>query len=274
MLSSNLRHPNVVQTFLQTTRDVLDRCHEEKKNVPPCGGPNGYLDIKKVVDNRTPLLERPSPPTGVSMRQKETWIVQEYCDMGSLAQAIQLQLLKPNGVVDMSAVLSTCLDICRGVQYLHYRSVIHGDLKCANVLLCSSTHHPGAFTAKVADFGLSRQLDMDVTHISTNTVGTLTHCPPELLKGRKLLPKADVYSFGIMMWEIVNGRSPFEGWTVPQLIRRVVTENWRPGFSAHTPQDYVKLAEQCWDADAANRPSFDDVLKRLEDIKGLVRDSP
>lgn len=233
-------------------------------------GPHGYVDIKKVVDNRTPLLEKPSPPTGAPARQKETWIVQEYCDMGSLAQALALRLLNPNGVLDMKAVLSTCLDICRGVQYLHHRSVIHGDLKCGNVLLCSSTQHPGAFTAKVADFGLSRQLDVDVTHISTNTVGTLTHCPPELLKGRKLLPKADVYSFGIMMWELMNGRSPFEGWTVPQLIRRVVAENWRPAFGPQAPRDYARLAEECWDADPAKRPTLDDVLKRLQDISASV----
>lgn len=269
ILSSNLRHPNVVQTFHQTTRDVAggreDEEKAERKN-------NGYVPINKVANCRTPLLDRSSPPSSSSHieQARETWLVQEYCDMGSLGRNLELDLLKRGTSVDMDAALQTCADIARGMHYLHGRNVIHGDLKCTNVLLCSSLQDPRGFIAKVADFGLSRELAMDVTHISTNTVGTLTHMPPELLMGRKLSPAADVYSFGIMLWEVVNGRSPFEGWTAPQVLKRVLAENWRPAYGPDVPQGYVQLSHRCWDADPTKRPTFDTVLKHLEALRRLA----
>jgi len=269
MLSSSLRHPNIVQTFLEATRDMVHKADDEELGTIEQHGADKYVKIKQVVDSRTPLLVKPPKPA--VMHQRETWIVQEYCDRGTLGQAIQLQLLKRDGQVNMEAVVLTCLDICRGIQYLHSRNVVHGDLKTTNVLLCSSPALPRAFTAKVADFGLSRQLEMDATHVSTNTVGTLTHCPPELLRGRKLGTKADVYSMGIMMWEMVMGRSPFEGWSAPQLLKRVVLENWRPPFPASVLSGYATLAQECWETDPASRPNIDTVLERLEALMEVVK---
>lgn len=204
-----------------------------------------------------------------SLQHKETWLVQEFCDLGSLGHSLQLKLLDRCGELDISTVLHTCLDIARGMEYLHDKSVIHGDLKCTNVLLCSTTQSQRGFMAKVADFGLSRQLAVNATHISTNTVGTLTHMPPELLKGRKLVPKADVYSFGIMMWEILMGRSPFAGWTAPQLLRAVVNEKWRPTFPGDAPYGFNELGMQCLKEEPQDRPTFSEITKKLDKLRVL-----
>lgn len=89
-------------------------------------------------------------------------------------------------------------DVACGMQYLHSRNVLHGDLKAANVLLSSNQLAPFGEVAKVSDFGLSRSLNNGQTHRSTRTVGTVSHMPPELLRVGKKSPAGDVYAFGVM----------------------------------------------------------------------------
>ncbi len=84
------------------------------------------------------------------------------------------------------------------MDYLHTVGVLHGDLKGANVLLKSTATDPRGFMCKLADFGLSRVLDLDMTHISTHTYGTISYMPPELLSQGKMTRAADVYSFGML----------------------------------------------------------------------------
>ena len=89
-------------------------------------------------------------------------------------------------------------DIAAGMDYLHTVGVLHGDLKGANVLLKSTATDPRGFMCKLADFGLSRVLDLDMTHISTHTYGTISYMPPELLSQGKMTRACDVYSFGML----------------------------------------------------------------------------
>lgn len=235
---------------------------------------NPYIGIQDLynngADSNSDSADQ-SPYRVPLMQHKETWLVQEHCDLGSLGQSIKMKLLHRGDKVDLNIVLLTCADIARGMEYLHSRNVIHGDLKCTNVLLCSSVQDPRGFVAKVADFGLSREMAVNVTHISTNTVGTLTHMPPELLRGGKLVPKGDVYSFGIMMWEILMGKSPFQGWTAPQVLRSVLNQKWRPTFPEFAPHGFNELGVQCLREQPEDRPSFCEVLKRLEDLRQLAK---
>lgn len=91
---------------------------------------------------------------------KETWLVQEYCELGSLGKQ---NILRANKLPsawgfedpDMLAIIQTCMDIARGMKYLHDNKVVHGDLKCDNVLLQRAAGSSRGFTAKVADFGTS-----------------------------------------------------------------------------------------------------------------------
>ncbi len=100
-------------------------------------------------------------------------------------------------------------DIAAGMDYLHTVGVLHGDLKGANVLLKSTATDPRGFMCKLADFGLSRVLDLDMTHISTHTYGTISYMPPELLSQGKMTRAADVYSFGMLSKSYVRKTVPF-----------------------------------------------------------------
>ena len=132
--------------------------------------------------------------------EAQTWLVVEYCDAGTLADAVRGGRLGPRGQPDMARALARLRDVAAGMAYLHSRNTLHGDLKAANVLLATCPGAPFGLVAKVADFGLSRTLKVGQTHRSTRTVGTVTHMPPELLRLGKLSPAGDVYAFGIILW--------------------------------------------------------------------------
>lgn len=149
--------------------------------------------------------------------------------------------------------------------------IIHGDLKTGNVLLQPNGK---AFVAKVADFGLSMQMDTQATHISNVKGGTLTHMSPELMQSNQNSPAADVYAFGILMFELFGGKRAWEGMTPPAIMSTVMQRR-RPVFSSSVPVKVVEIATSCWVHNPGDRPSFKEVLHKLDIViqlhsKGLL----
>eukprot|EP00775_Hariotina_reticulata_P003224 gene3224-3501_t len=228
----------------------------------------------------------------------ETWIVMDLMDSGDLAQAVRGgAFLRPTpqggSTLNMAPLLRRAADVAAGISYLHGRNVCHGDLKCENILLKSETQDPDGVLAKVADFGLSRALALGQSHLSTRRYGTVAMMPPELLVSGKLTPAADVYSFGIMLWQFVTAEIPFHGLHHGEIIHKVVTQDLRPGpwpiitaspelaFAAADAAaagaavgqygsmpvwvhpDYIPLAEACWSRQPKDRPTMPQVLDCL-----------
>lgn len=125
---------------------------------------------------------------------------------------------------------------------------------------------------QVGDFGLSRAIGEAGSHLSTATVGTVTHMPPELLLSGQLRPSCDVYSFGIMLWQLYTGQVPYQGMRYAEIVYKVAVCNMRPVFPESTPKEYRDLAEQCWNNDAAVRPTFEQVEAALEGLMARVDD--
>lgn len=131
----------------------------------------------------------------------------EYCNMGSLSSAMAKGVFCENhdrSSPRVHAIVQAAIDVAKAMKHLHSKGVIHGDLKSQNVLLQKSQENGRDFICKVGDFGLSR-LVLNKTHIETFTCGSVRAMPPELLKDGILTPAADVYSFGIMLWELLSG---------------------------------------------------------------------
>lgn len=132
---------------------------------------------------------------------------------GSLADAIVSGVFHVEGKENeyrMSFVAKTALEIASAMNYLHSLRIIHGDLKCGNVLLKSNGSDPRGFICKVGDFGLSRFLEEDAA-VSTLTCGTTTHMPPETLKDGIMTSSVDVYAFAILLWELLSGKEAYQG---------------------------------------------------------------
>ena len=165
------------------------------------------------------------------------------------------------------AIIYACLrDIASGLAYLHSVGVVHGDVKPPNVLLKSLGDDPAGrgWVCKLADFGLSRVLDAKATHASTLNFGTLAFMPPELIREGRCSPAADVYSLGMVMWELWSGRTAFAGVPAASLFYKVAFQGARPeALAGDVPAEYGALMHACWAADPAARPTAGELVRAL-----------
>ncbi|KIY99239.1 hypothetical protein MNEG_8725 [Monoraphidium neglectum] len=150
------------------------------------------------------------------------------------------------------------------MAYLHARNVVHADLKCQNVLLTSAPWAPWGVSAKISDFGLSKALGLNQTHVTTHSMGTVTHMPPELFKTGRMSPAGDVYAFGVLAWEVLTGRGAFHGLHYAEVIEQVALRGARPPIPPGLPPELSALMQSCWQADPAKRPGFDALVSCFE----------
>jgi hypothetical protein len=146
----------------------------------------------------------------------------------------------------------------RGMCYLHSGEppVLHRDLKSANILLDES------YTAKLADFGLSRL--KAVRSGMTGNCGTVQWMAPEVLCNEDYAEPADVFSFGIILWEMLTKECPYEGMTPIQCALSVLNENKRPEIPEWCPQSFRALIKNCVERDPKARPTFPQILTALD----------
>jgi len=221
-------------------------------------------DIQVLED---PLTGTHEPLTeGLQDKSIETWMLLEYADRGSLDQAIAAKRFSQKSdpsQLDLVSICRTLLDIVNGMSYLHGLGLLHADLKPQNILLKSTTTDPRGFIAKLADFGLSRVLEHQATHVSTQTFGTIPYMPPELLNRGRMAKPADVYSFAIVMWQMFAGTSPHQGMTTMQVMYNVVHEKLRLDVPSAMPPAYVDIMQACWAELPEDRPSFAGLHEQL-----------
>ncbi|XP_044429309.1 uncharacterized protein [Triticum aestivum] len=184
--------------------------------------------------------------------------VTEYMANGSLRQALQRH---ENRIFDRRRRLLIVMDVAFGMEYLHGRNIVHFDLKSDNLLV--NLRDPQRPICKVGDLGLSKVKCQ--TLISGGVRGTLPWMAPELLNGSSNLvsEKVDVFSFGIVMWELLTGEEPYADLHYGAIIGGIVNNTLRPLVPESCDPQWRSLMEQCWSAEPTERPSFTEVVKRL-----------
>lgn len=203
-------------------------------------------------------------PDSEKSEEYVTWLLQEYCSFGTLSDAIQGGLFhkKDHNNFPMDWILHSALEVANALNYLHSLDVLHGNLNAHNVLLKQATSESRGFVCKLSDFGLSRFLGTDVNSRSFN-FGLITHTAPELLREGALSLAVDVYSFGMLLWELLAKNSPFADLTQEQVFLAVV-EGKRPKMDDHYPQKYAELIKECWKQNPEDRLNFKEIIKRLK----------
>lgn len=132
-------------------------------------------------------------------------------------------------------LLKCLLEIVFGMEYLHSIGVVHGDLKCANVMCSSKTTDARGFVCKIADFGLARTSE-GATDMHSSSPGTALFAAPERLSSGSLGSHSDVYSFGMLAWHLVSMGSLAADLEEYQVRYQVVERGWRPPFPHQTPE--------------------------------------
>ncbi|KAK2988234.1 hypothetical protein RJ640_020716, partial [Escallonia rubra] len=179
--------------------------------------------------------------------------------------------------LDWSTRLKIAEGAARGLKYLHCEgnpTVIHGDLKSSNILLDRD------FNAKLSDFGLAKVGPVgDNTHCSTKVMGTCGYCAPDYLMSGKLSYNSDIYSFGVVLLELITGRRAIDEtkkpgehslvvWSRPflkDLSRSVQLADplLQGRFQVHSLKYAVALTGMCLQEEAQFRPSIQDVVEAL-----------
>ncbi|KAK7324253.1 hypothetical protein VNO77_27783 [Canavalia gladiata] len=183
--------------------------------------------------------------------------VTEYMVDGSLRHA----LLRKDRYLDRRKRLIIAMDAAFGMEYLHSKNIVHFDLKCDNLLV--NLKDPVRPICKVGDFGLSKIKRN--TLVSGGVRGTLPWMAPELLNGgsNKVSEKVDVFSFGIVLWEILTGEEPYANMHYGAIIGGIVNNTLRPTIPNYCDSEWRTLMEQCWAPNPAVRPSFTEIASRL-----------
>ncbi|KAF5770944.1 putative protein kinase RLK-Pelle-WAK-LRK10L-1 family [Helianthus annuus] len=219
---------------------------------------------------------------GCCVELDQPLLVYEYIPNGTLLDHLKGQ---HNGMLTWTHRLNIARDTAEGLAYLHFSAVppiYHRDVKSSNILLDEKLN------AKVADFGLSRLAEADLSHVTTCAQGTLGYLDPEYYRNYQLTDKSDVYSFGVVLLELLTSQKAIDFNRAPDdvnlaiYVKRVVEEerlldavdpNLKKGASKlelETMKALGFLAVGCLEERRQNRPSMKEVTEEIEYILSIA----
>ncbi|XP_073308267.1 serine/threonine-protein kinase 12-like isoform X2 [Primulina huaijiensis] len=225
-------------------------------------------DKVRAFGDELALLQRIRHPNvvqflGAVTQSSPMMIVTEYLSKGDLCE-----YLKRKGSIKPATSLRFAMDIARGMNYLHEfkpEAIIHCDLEPSNILRDDSGH------LKVADFGVSKLLKVanrvkEVTPLTCQD--TCRYVAPEVFRNEEYDTKVDVFSFALILQEMIEGCPPFSS-KQDHEVAESHAANDRPPFKASLKlyaHGLKELIEECWSENPANRPTFKQIIPRLEAI--------
>eukprot|EP00347_Sterkiella_histriomuscorum_P008978 403342997 len=203
---------------------------------------------------------------GASAEKGHVLIVTEFCYGGTLFTLLHEKL---SIKLSWKQRYTMALDIAKGMHFLHSQEphILHRDLKSLNLLMTQPVTKDSDYVqVKITDFGLSRD---DHTEIMTGQAGTFHWMAPETLENKPYTHKADVYSYGIVLWEIICREPPFKTYQAHEIIYKVVNFQERPSLTkipSDCPKELITIMTRCWDQQPTKRPDFADIVRVLKQV--------
>ena len=196
---------------------------------------------------------------GAMTKPPRLCLVTEFMKGGSA-----LQFLHKHAPLKLPQLLKLSLGVALGMDYLHKVNVVHRDLKTANLLMDENE------VVKVADFGVARVKSTDGTPMTAET-GTYRWMAPEVIAHQHYTHKCDVFSYGILLWELVSGGDiPYSGYTPLQAAVGVVQRGLRPTVPQTCHPVVAQVMQYCWQPDPNARPEFEQVVELLRHTESPV----
>ncbi|XP_047355780.1 mitogen-activated protein kinase kinase kinase 11-like isoform X2 [Vespa velutina] len=207
---------------------------------------------------------------GVCLKMPNMCLVMEYARGGSLNRVLSGRKIRPDVLVDWA------IQIARGMDYLHNKapvSLIHRDLKSSNVLLSEPIENDDLQykTLKITDFGLAREV-YKTTRMSA--AGTYAWMAPEVIKKSTFSKASDVWSYGVLLWELLTGETPYKGIDALAVAYGVAVNKLTLPIPSTCPQPWRCLMEACWSSDSHCRPGFVEILLALDEVRSAFAATP
>ncbi|KAM9226721.1 tyrosine-protein kinase ITK/TSK [Leptosomus discolor] len=220
----------------------------------------GAMSEEDFIEEAKVLMKLSHPKLvqlyGVCFENTPICLVFEFMENGCLSDYLRSQ----RGSFSKETLLGMCQDVCEGMAYLEQNSVIHRDLAARNCLVGES------HVVKVSDFGMSRIVLDDQYTSSTGTKFPVKWSAPEVFSYSNYSTKSDVWSFGVLMWEVFSeGKIPYENRTNGEVVEEISA-----GFRLYKPKLASKaiyeVMSHCWRMRKDDRPSFSVLLYQLSEI--------
>ncbi|KAL9441043.1 hypothetical protein AB3S75_019669 [Citrus x aurantiifolia] len=201
---------------------------------------------------------------GAVTRPPNLSIVTEFLPRGSLYRLLH----RHNNQLDERRRLRMALDAARGMNYLHNCTpvIVHRDLKSPNLLVDKN------WVVKVCDFGLSR-MKHNTFLSSRSTAGTAEWMAPEVLRNEPSDEKCDVYSFGVILWELCTMQQPWGGMNPMQVVGAVGFQHRRLDIPDNLDPAVADIIRKCWQTDPKMRPTFTEIMAALKPLQKPITSS-
>ncbi|KRY85643.1 Mitogen-activated protein kinase kinase kinase 9 [Trichinella pseudospiralis] len=211
------------------------------------------------------LLKHPNVAAlrGVCLALPNLCLVLEYCAGGPLNRALSSWKVSPEVLIDWA------IQVARGMHYLHAEapvSLVHRDLKSSNVLIKEPIVERNLknLTLKIIDLGLAREA-CRTTRMSM--CGTYAWMAPEVIKSSTFSKASDVWSYGVLLWELLTGEVPYKGIDALAVAYGVAVNKLTLPIPSSCPEELSRMMEDCWNVEPRRRPTFKQLIVRLERLR-------
>jgi len=196
--------------------------------------------------------------------EEHVFIVMEYAKGETLRDKIDH--FKPTSTeFPIEEIINFAIQICEGLEKAHQAGIIHRDIKPGNIIIDKDNK------VKILDFGLAKLKGVSQLTKETSTIGTIHYMSPEQIRGEEVDHRSDIWSLGVILYEMITGRLPFIGEYEQAVMYSILNEN--PEFTSDVPPDLQTIVQTCLEKDVVKRyPKAEIILDTLKSKEEIERE--